>query len=115
MQCIHFKTVYTKNNNVISVPITCFGPLSASSSDGNPQYVLSDNRRGLDWKLVILNTFTARDYISHITVTHRLASSVTLLGGGFQQRTFLYFRASRPRRVVIISHQPHTLTAGFSW
>jgi hypothetical protein len=56
-------------------------------------HVLRVYRRILDWWLDLLNNFTARDYTSQITITHRLVSSVTLLGSDFRRRTILSFRA----------------------
>jgi hypothetical protein len=40
-----------------------------------------------------LDTYEARDYILQITITHRLVFSLTLLGSGPQQRTFLCSQA----------------------
>jgi hypothetical protein len=42
---------------------------------------------------ITMDTYTARDYISKITITHRPVFSVTLLSNGFQRRKFLFFRA----------------------
>jgi hypothetical protein len=53
---------------------------------------LSEDKRVLGWWLDSLGNFTARDYISEITI-HRLVFLVTLLGSGFQRHTFLCFRA----------------------
>jgi hypothetical protein len=53
---------------------------------------MSDYIWGLDWYLHLSDIFTACDYTSHITVTHRLMFSVTLLGSSFQRRKFLCFR-----------------------
>jgi hypothetical protein len=58
--------------------------------------ILSDYRRGLDWRFDLLTTYTltTRDYSLQLTVTHRLVSSVyyglhyPLPGNGFQRRTF---------------------------
>jgi hypothetical protein len=52
-------------------------------------------------------------YSSWLHFTHGPEFSVTLLGNGFQRRTFLCFPSSLPRRLATISRQP--LTAGFSW
>jgi hypothetical protein len=53
---------------------------------------------------IYCDTFTARDYTSQVTVTHRLMFSVTVLGSCFQRRTFLCFRGVCLHRVATISH-----------
>jgi hypothetical protein len=50
---------------------------------------------------LVFDSFTACDYTSQITITHRLVSSVTLLSNDFQWWTFLFFWAD-----VLIGWQP---------
>jgi hypothetical protein len=52
---------------------------------------LSVDRRVFDWSLDSLDIYTTRNYTLHLIVTHRLVSSVTFLGSGFQRQTFLCF------------------------
>jgi hypothetical protein len=65
-------------------------------------------RRVLDWWLDFLDTYTARDYTSQITITHKPVFSVTLFGNGFQRRTFLCFRT---HVLATIPRKPHKLAA----
>jgi hypothetical protein len=89
----------------------CLLGLLFDHEDGSNTFTwLSDRRRVLDWWLDLLNTNTARDYTSQITITHKPVFSVTLLGNGFERRAFLCFRAHvlagwRPPHALILSLQ----------
>jgi hypothetical protein len=63
----------------------------------------SDYTQVLDW----LDSYTTRDYISQITITHRPVFSVTLL----PPADVPLLPGSCLCRLVTISHQPHTLAA----
>lgn len=56
-------------------------------------WVTTDYRQGLNWEMNLLDTYTTHDHTLHITVTHRPAFSVMLLGSDFQQQTVLCFWA----------------------
>jgi hypothetical protein len=56
--------------------------------------IVRSRTQTMEFSLVfLLNTFTARDYTSHMTHTHRPVSSVTLFDCGFQRLKFLCFWA----------------------
>jgi hypothetical protein len=72
----------------------CFNPESGGSAI--LRNILTRDRVTIDGFWIdnwIYWTHTARGYTSQVTITHKPVFSVTLLGNGFQRRTFLCFRA----------------------